>query len=220
MLIVFQNREEAGKLLAQKLGSYRNNNGTLVLAIPRGGVVVGKQIALNLKLPISCVVVKKVGAPNNPELAIGAVSSNGVKYIDWDLAFRSEVEQEYLDKEIKRKQEEVEEREKKLGTKNLELKTENKKIFILVDDGVATGATVLVAIKYIKEKFTVHDSRFTIILAVPVIAKDTYDKLQSEVDRIVALEVTLSFGAVGEFYREFPQVSDEEVIKILKDNRR
>lgn len=207
---MFQNREEAGKLLADRLLNYKKQKETVILAIPRGGVVVARQIADNLSLPLSIVVVKKLGAPGNPELAIGALAPAGVKYINWDLALRSGVEQEYLDREIKDKSKEIKERIKKFQIPHSKFQIKNYKNFILVDDGVATGATTLAAIKYIRY------IQSTIILAVPVIAKETYNKLQTEVDKIVALEVPESFGAVGEFYREFPQVSDGEVIKLLK----
>ncbi|MBI5452060.1 phosphoribosyltransferase [Candidatus Gottesmanbacteria bacterium] len=230
---MFQNRQEAGKLLAERLESYRNNDEVAVLAIPRGGVVVGRQIADKLHISLYLVVVKKLGAPNNPELAIGAVAPYGTKMIDWDLALRLGVEQDYLDEEIKRKQKEVEERQKKFSIFNFQFSNIKKKnIFIIIDDGVATGATISSAIKYIKQISSVYSSSErqrveklyenssrqarTIILAVPVIAKDAYNRLQSEVDKIIALEVPDAFGAVGEFYREFPQVTDEEVIKYLK----
>lgn len=215
---MFQNREEAGKLLSQKLKFYKNSQNAVILAIPRGGVVVGRQIAKILSVPLSIVVVKKLGAPHNPELAIGAIASSGVKYIDWDLVLRSGIEQEYLDQEIKEKGKEVEEREKKfLERSNLRggsTSLKDKKIIILVDDGIATGATTMAAIKYIKEQRT-YNKEQNFILAVPVIAKETYVRLKSEVDNIIALEIPDSFNAVGQFYKDFPQVSDEEAIDLL-----
>lgn len=207
--VVFQNRKEAGILLSQKLDIFHNDlAGALVLAIPRGGVVVGAQIADRLHLPLDIIVIKKLRAPGNSELAIGAVGPNGVQFIDWECALRSEVEQNYLDSELTRKRKEVEERVKKFSTGKWHAR-DYKKI-ILVDDGVATGATVLAALQYIGQKIK-------IILAVPVIAKDMYDTLESEVDKIVALDIPDRFNAVGEFYKEFPQVSDEEVVSILSN---
>lgn len=207
---MFQNRSEAGTLLAEKLREYKNNKEAIVLAIPRGGVIVGRQIANILHLPLSAIVVKKLGAPGNPELAIGAIAPDGVKVVDWELALRVGADQEYLDQEVKRKREELEERIKKLRIANCEL--QRKKIIILIDDGVATGATILAAIKYIKES-----QKSRIMLAVPVIAVDTYDRLKPEVDELVALEIPEFFGAVGQFYSEFPQISDSEVISILSN---
>lgn len=218
---MFQDRSEAGLLLADKLSSYKKHKQAQVLAIPRGGIVIGSQIAKKLSLPLSIIVVKKLGAPGNPELAIGALAPGNVKYIDWDLALRSGVEQEYLETEIKDKSEQIKEREKKFFERsNLprgSTSWEGKKIIILVDDGIATGATTFVAIKYIKQLAIrqLADKKMTIVLAIPVIAKETYNKLQSQVDKIVALEIPDSFAAVGQFYRDFPQVSDEEVIKLL-----
>ncbi len=213
---MFQNREEAGNLLSQKLNFCKNSKDTIILAIPRGGVVVGRQIAKILNLPLSLVVIKKLGAPKNPELAIGAIAPDGVKYIDWKLVERLEIEEEYLDHEIKDKSEEVKEKIKKFKIRNPKSEIRNKKKIILTDDGIATGATTLAAIKYIKhlypKPYTLNPK---IILAVPVIAKDTFDRLKSEVDKIVALEVPGSFKAVGQFYKEFEQIIDEEVIKLL-----
>lgn len=213
-------------MLAQNLQEYKDRGDVIVFAIPRGGVVVGKEIAKILHLPFSVVVVRKLSVPENPELAIGAVAPEGIQVIDEDLVFRLGVGKKYLDEEIKRKRRELQERMERFGIKNLELTIKNKKIMILVDDGVATGATTLAAIRYIK-RLGIKDQGLAkdidrklvskIILAVPVIAKDTYDRLQSEVDKIVASEIPDSFGAVGEFFREFPQVSDEEVKNILSD---
>lgn len=214
--MMFQNREEAGNLLSRKLSEYKALSDCVVLAIPRGGAVVGAQIAAKLSLPLSVVVVKKLGAPGNPELALGAVTQSGIKYIDWELALRSGIKQEYLDKEIALKEKETDEKMKKFRINNLELRIRDKKTIILTDDGVATGATVFAAIKYIKslQPLTTNRQRIT-VLAVPIIAGDTYGKIKPEVDRIVALEVPGSFHAVGQFYREFPQVNDEEVMKLL-----
>lgn len=211
---MFQDRKEAGFLLAEKLKEFKNKKDTLVLAIPRGGVVVGGQIAKILNLPLSLVVVKKLGAPHNPELAIGAITSAGINIIDWELALRLGIEQEYLDKEIQKKRKELKEREKTYNIEHLTNNIKNKKHIILVDDGIATGATTMAAIKYIKEQRT-YNKEQNFILAVPVIAKETYVRLKSEVDNIIALEIPDSFNAVGQFYKEFPQVSDEEIVKLL-----
>ena len=218
---MFKNREEAGHRLTKKLHQYQHNPQVVVVAIPRGGVVVGKVIANDLNIPLTVVVVKKLGAPDNPEMAIGALAPKGVKVINWDLALRIGVEQKYLDEEIKRKSKEVEERMRKFEIRNSKFEINNRiqvlnyKTIILTDDGVATGATVQAAIKFIKESVKGTALSVTLILAVPVIGKDTFDKLKSEADDIVTLEIAQSFTAVGQFYQEFPQVSDEEVEKML-----
>ena len=233
---MFQNRQQAGLLLAKRLKTYESRLDTLVLAIPRGGVVVGAAIAKQFNLPLAVVVVKKLGAPGNSELAIGAIAPDGIKVIDAPMALRLGVDQQYLDEEIERKKKEVQEREKKYKVQSFPPQRDpasggtkftvmNYKIIVLVDDGIATGATVQAALKYINhQKLTTHpsiplragNSQLKTILAVPVIAKDSYDRLKSEVDELIALKVPESFGSVGQFYREFPQVSDEEVKKILE----
>ena len=210
---MFKNRVEAGRILSKKLVKYRRDKNATVLSIPRGGIIVGKELAKNLILPHSHIVVKKLSAPNNSELAIGALAPSGVKVIDWELALRIGVDQEYLDEEIKRKSREAEERMNKFNSP-AGGQISNFKTIILTDDGVATGSTVLAAIKYIKEQRTKNKEQ-KIILAVPVIAQDTYNKLKSEVNEIVALEIPDSFSAVGQFYEEFPQVTDEEVLEII-----
>lgn len=217
---MFQNRQQAGIFLAEKLKEYKNNKDVIILAIPRGGMVVGREIAIKLNILLSVIVVKKLSAPYNPELAIGAVAPDGVKVVDWDLALRVGVEQNYFDREIGKKRGELKERIRKFRMKNSELRMKDEKIIILVDDGVATGATALAAIKYIKEHRSENiEHRTKIILSVPVIARDTYYRLNSEVDELVALEIPESFGAVGQFYREFPQITDDEVINILSNHR-
>ncbi len=218
---MFKNRKEAGQLLGKKLFQYKTFFQSAVLAIPRGGVIVADQIARKLNLPLSVIIVKKLGAPANPELAIGALAPDGVCYFDYDMLSRLVIEEDYLRKEIKEKSQEIKEREKKYQTINIEKQIRNQDLIILVDDGVATGATVLAAVKYIKQKAgSVQSSPISylkIILAVPVIARDTYNQLKSKVDQIIALEIADCFSAVGQFYQEFDQVSDEEVICLLKN---
>lgn len=213
---MMKNRQEAGKLLADELLVYAKSKDAIVLAIPRGGVVVGREIADVLDLPLSAVVVKKLAAPDNPELAIGAVAAGNVKKVDWELAFRLQVNQEYLDEELRRRGKDVEERlaKYKLSESELRFLLQTKKVIIVVDDGVATGATVKAAVAYVR-KLTSSKKDTVIILAVPVIAKDTYDEVQSQVNRIIAIEIPESFRAVGQFYQEFPQVMDEEVNALL-----
>lgn len=205
---MFHNREEAGTLLAAKLIPIASTDAVL-FAITRGGIVVGRILADTLKIPLNAIVVKKLRSVHNPELAIGAILSDGTKFIDWELALRTGIDQEYLDTEIETRKKEASDLEKKYHIKLPFRKKQDTQI-ILADDGIATGATVQAAIRWIKEKIS-----DTIIIAVPVIAEDTYNQLQSEVKRIVAIEIAQQFSAVGQFYEEFPQVTDEEVIKLL-----
>ena len=205
---MFENREEAGRLLASKLLSYRAKK-AVVLGIPRGGVVVAKIIANVLHLPLDIVVVKKIGAPGNPELAIGSVGPKSTVYWDEDLCQRIGVNKAQKSKLKAQKLNELKEREKTLrqGSKQAFLK---KKTAIVVDDGVATGATVMAAALFLR-KNKVEKA----ILAVPVIAQDTLSKVKSYFSEVVYLDAPIEFYAVGQFYREFPQVSDEEVKALL-----
>lgn len=204
---MFTNRREAGRLLAEKIKKQIKE--AIILGITRGGMVLAVEMASLLDLPVYPIIVKKIGASENSELALGALTFQNTVYLDWDLIRNTGSTKDYIDNEIKIKQQEIEELSQKFNPKKPPL-LENKKI-IVVDDGVATGATVKVVIKYLKKK-----KAGKIIIAVPVIARDSYKKLKTQVDNIIALEIPQSFGAVGEFYREFPQVSDEDVIKLLK----
>ncbi len=192
-----------------KLFFYKDKSDIIIWGIPRGGVVVAKVVAQELKKPLDIIVIKKIGAPENPELAIGAVGPSSV-YWDQDLCQRLNVRRAQIRQMAGQKEREQEEREKLLrGDKpypNLKNKTA-----ILVDDGVATGATVLAAYKSLK-KMKVKK----VILATPVIAKDTFLNIKRYFDEVIFLEKPEEFYAVGEFYREFPQVEDEEVIRLLR----
>lgn len=204
---MFASRQQAGELLAQKLQVYQGKK-TIVIGLTRGGVVVAKEISQILDLPLSPLIVKKIGAPGNSELAIGAITVENTSFIDRELVNRIGVSSMYLKKKVKEKQQEIGKLVSQIST--VEQPSFHQKEVIIVDDGVATGATMEVVIKYLKRKKAAK-----IIIAVPVIAKDIYQKLKKEVFNIVALEKPEILGAVGEFYQEFSQVSDEDVIKLL-----
>ncbi len=207
---MFRNREEAGELLAQKLVSVIKNEDVIVLGIPRGGVVVAKEIAKRFDLPLDIVVVKKIGAPTNPELAIGAVGPKATVFWDEILCRHLTISVETKKTLQIEKDKERKAREKLLrGTKPM-LQLKGKTV-IVVDDGVATGATVMTAQRYLKK-----EKAKEIILAIPVVSSDTFIILKEYFDNIVVLRVEDYFSAVGQFYQEFPQVEDDEVIKILK----
>lgn len=206
---MFKDRIEAGKLLAKKLSQYKSED-AVVLGIPRGGMPVAFVISKKLNLPLSLVVTRKIGAPVQKELAIGAVGPGGVKVFDQALIKRLRVDQEYIEKRVEVEKRELKKRIKKFGEKKINLED---KVAILVDDGIATGATVEAAIKYLRKK-----KADKIILAVPVSPKDSLDKLGKLVDKVVVLNTPLEFYAVGQFYRDFPQVSDEEVVQLLQND--
>lgn len=216
---MYTNREEAGLRLAQKLSlrlhsvaQGRRLHDVLVLGIPRGGVVTAYTVAKILKVPLDVIVTRKIGAPNQPELAIGAVGPNGTVILDDRLIEELGVEKKYLNREIRAQRLEVSRRMKKFraGRSPLKLRLRLKTI-ILVDDGIATGATVEAAIKYLR-KVGVKK----IILAVPVAPKDTARRLGSLADDSIVLETPQDFYAVGQFYEDFPQVTDEEVVELLQ----
>lgn len=210
---MFINRQQAGELLAGQLKEYKGKKDVVVLGIPRGGVVVAKIVAQALLAQLDVVILKKVGAPSNPELAIGAVGPGGVVYWDNELCKRLRVTRAERLELRSKKLGELREREKLLRGKRKMITIKNKTV-ILVDDGVATGATVLAGAKFLK-KMKVGK----IILAVPVIAKDTLNHINRYFDEVVFLEIPEEFYAVGQFYQEFPQISDETVIKLLRAER-
>ena len=207
---MFKNREEAGRKLADKLASYRATKNLIVLAIPRGGVVIGKELAQALDCPLEVIITKKIGAPGNSELAVGAVGAIGEPVINEALAERVGADENYLKSQISNLKSEIARREKEFrrGRPKLNLKD---RIVIITDDGVATGATMMAAIEMVRQQ-----NPKKIIVAVPVIALDTLGKIKVLADEVICLDSPLMFFAVGQFYQDFPQISDEEVKEILK----
>lgn len=209
---MLKNREEAGRLLAEKLVDYKDKDGVLVLGIPRGGIPVASELSNKLNLPLDIVVTRKLGAPGQEELAIGAIGPEGVSVFDEDLITRLQVSEEYKKSVIQKEMEEMEERIKKFRGER-EIPNFKDKTVILVDDGIATGATVEAAIKYLKKKEVEK-----IILAVPVAPLENVDELKRLVDEFVAISIPEEFYAVGQFYKDFPQTKDEEVVRLLQNN--
>ncbi len=206
---MFENRLQAGILLAKKLPRVVKDKNIIILALARGGVVVGKVIAQLLNSKLDVLVIRKIGSPLNPELAIGAVAPRNTVYWNKELVRELGISSAFAQELRRGKEKERKEKELLLrGKKPFEILG---KTVILVDDGVATGASVLAA-----RKFLSKENPKSVILAVPVIAKDTMIDLKKEFDSIVSLKVQKIFQAVGEFYKNFPQVEDSEVIKLLK----
>lgn len=185
----------------------------MVLGIPRGGVVTAKAVSDKLKVPLDILVTRKIGAPNQPELALGAVGPEGTLVLDDKLIAELGVEKDYLNKEIKAQRSEVSRRMKKfrVGKLPLKLRLKPKLNIILVDDGIATGATVEAAIKYLRTQKLKR-----IVLAVPVAPSEAGRRLGSLADECIILETPVDFRAVGQFYQYFPQVTDEEVVQLLQ----
>ena len=203
---MFSDRNEAGKLLSEKLADLKGQN-CLVLAIPRGGVVIGDQIASSLGCKLDVIVSKKINPPNHPEYAIGAIMSDGT--IHWNQDMPQYLNHPYFVNEINEKKNEAQRQlEEFRGNSTYDLKD---KTVILTDDGIATGATVFVILKWLAK-----NNPAKIIVASPVIPTSTYEQLKKMSDRIVALLIPTAFYAVSEFYQKFNQVSEKEVKSILK----
>ena len=206
---MFQNRVEAGRKLAENLSAYKGRE-VLVLAIPRGGVVVGYEVAKALGASLDIITPRKIGAPHNPELAIGAVTQDGSVILNPEIVQYLEVPDQYIEQEKRRQIKEIERRMRKYRGDVVYPALEGR-IVILVDDGIATGATVRAAIASVRRQ-----NPSMLILAVPVGARDTIEKLTSEVDIMVCLSTPTPFYAIGQFYRNFEQTTDEEVITLLQ----
>ncbi len=206
---MFIDRSDAGIQLAQRLKKYSGQKSVLVLALPRGGVVTGFEIARALGAPLDVLIVRKIGFPGQPELAIGAVSETGAVVLNESIISSYGVSEDYVRKEISRQKEEISRRVKLYRNGEPISELEGRTI-ILVDDGVATGATVKAAIATLKkEKIT------KLILALPVGPPEAAAELKEMVDDFICLEVPAYFGAVGAFYEDFTQVSDGEVVEML-----
>ena len=206
----FRDRHEAGQLLAKELASLRGRQDLIVLGVPRGGVVVAHEVARALGAPLDVYITRKIGAPYNPELAIGAVASDGTLVLDHNLIERIGVPDSYVQEETARQRQEIKRRLAAYRGSRPEMDVQGKTV-ILVDDGVATGATILASLRALRAQ---HPAQ--LILAVPVAPEDTIQVLSAEADRIVCLYTPDLFWAVGAFYVAFDQTSDAEVIQLLQ----
>lgn len=200
----FFDRQEAGKLLAGKLEKYRNT-ASVILAIPRGGVPVAAEVAERLKLPMDIVLVKKIGHPGNKEYALGAVGLTE-EYLPAD----EDYEADYVKNEISNARNRLQEMRRKFKDDIPFIALKGKNV-IVVDDGIATGKTLLASIRIIKKS-----EPASIIIAVPVISANALEKLGKEVTEIIPLYVPAHFAGVGAFYEHFAQVSDQEVCAIMQ----
>ena len=206
--MLFKDREQAGRQLAEKLQKYKGKD-TLILAIPRGGLVIGFALAKALGAPLDIIVTKKIGYPGDPEYAIGAVGPNKAVIVNEDAA--KDVPKEYIDEQVKEISAAINEKYRKYKGK-VEIPNLKDKIVILTDDGVATGSTIKVSIELIKQQ---HPKK--IVVAIPVGPPETIHEIAQQVDEIICLEQPTTFFAIGAFYDNFPQVEDEEAITYLKE---
>ncbi len=209
--MLYRDRRHAGQELAARLRDLKGRRDLLVLGVPRGGVVVAHQIALALGAPLDVYLAHKLGAPGNPELAIGAISADGQVLVDESLAQAVGADEDYLQAEIARQKREMARRLARYRG-GAPAPTIQDRTVILVDDGAATGATLLAAAKALR----LSNPR-ALIVAVPVASDEAAEKLSAAADRFVCPLVPDFFWAVGAFYQDFDQTTDEEVIRLLHD---
>lgn len=209
----FRDRRDAGRQLARALMGYKGAKDTIVLALPRGGVVLGYEVCLQLRLPLDVLVVRKLGTPLNPELAMGALAETGYRHLNTDVITTYGVTAEQLEAEVGRQQQEIRRRiEKYRGGRALPpLKGQT---VIVVDDGIATGATLYASLAALR---TAKVAR--VVVAVPVAPPEASAELERMVDEAVILETPDWFFGISQFYESFPQVEDEEVIACLETVR-
>ncbi len=210
---IFRNRSEAGKLLAHQLSHFANKKNTLVLALPRGGVPVGYEIAQVLNLPLDIFLVRKLGVPGHEELAFGAIAMGDVIVFNESIVLQLGLDQETIQSVLEKERQVLDERNIKYrGDRPFpDLKDKN---IILVDDGIATGATMRAAITALRQWKCA-----SIIIAVPVASPEIYSQFRALADEIICLATPVSFVAIGSWYTDFSQTTDEEVYRLLgKEN--
>ena len=207
--MIFRDRTEAGQILASKLTKYVNQVDTVILALPRGGVPVAYEIGKELGLPIDVFVVRKLGVPGHEELAMGAIASGGVRHINRDVVDQLRIESETIDVASRREQKEIERRERLYRGQRPPVDVRNKTV-ILVDDGLATGSTMRAAIAALRQHRPAR-----IVVAVPTAAPQTCSEIADEVDEIICAATPETFYAVGQWYQEFSQTTDDEVRELL-----
>ena len=208
--MLFQDRFEAGRFLASKLTQFANRPDVVVLALPRGGVPVGFEVAKALNAPLDVFVVRKLGLPGQPELAMGAIASGGVRVLNQDVVRALGIPDELIDAVAAKEQSEVERREREYRDGRPPLDVRGRTV-ILVDDGLATGSSMRVAAAALRQKQPAQ-----IVVAVPVASAATCAEFQSEVDKVICAVTPEPFWAVGQWYRDFSQTTDEEVRDLLR----
>ncbi len=207
----FRSRADAGEALADRLAKVEGHGGpVLILGIPRGGVILAEVVSRRLGAGFDIVIPRKLGAPGNEELAVGAVMEDGTEYINRYLVTALRLQQEYLEHEKARQAAEIKRRSAAYRSPGMPYRIEGKTV-VLVDDGVATGATVIAAARWVRKQ-----KPDTLVIAVPVAPAQTVEALRHEADAVIVLEMPTDFGAVGEFYEEFNPVTDEQVMDIMR----
>jgi putative phosphoribosyl transferase len=201
----FRDRTEAGELLAEKLTSYANKPDAIVLALPRGGVPVGAQVARKLGVPLDVFVVRKLGLPGHPELAMGAIATGGVRVFNGDVINSMRIPDEVINAVTALEFEELKRREQSYRDDLPRPEIEGRTV-IIVDDGIATGSTMVAAVAALRQL-----GAGRIVVAAPTIARSTCDYLRKIADDVVAVIMPEEFYGVGQWYEDFSQTTDEEV---------
>jgi putative phosphoribosyl transferase len=208
--MLFQDRFQAGRLLASKLSYLANRPDVVVLALPRGGVPVGYEVAKALNTPLDVFVVRKLGVPGHKELAMGAIASGGVRVLNENVIRKLGIPNEVVETVAEEEKRELERREREYRDGRPPIEIRGRTV-ILVDDGLATGSSMRVAVLALRKKNPAQ-----IIVAVPVAAPATCAEFESEVDQVICAVTPEPFWAVGQWYTDFSQTSDEEVRDLLR----
>jgi predicted phosphoribosyltransferase len=209
---MFENRLAAGERLGERLAE-RDFGADVVLGIPRGGLPVARPVADALGVPLDVVVASKIGAPGNPELALGAIAADGSVWLNDTLIDRLGVDEEYLDREREREATAASEKEARYRGAGVIPDFEGS-VVILVDDGLATGATAVACLRQLQEAGAER-----VVFAAPVGSQSALSRTERDADEVVCLDTPANFGAVGQFYRSFDQVPDEEALRYLDRDR-
>jgi putative phosphoribosyl transferase len=210
----FQDRTDAGRLLAKKLSHYADRKDVLILGMPRGGVPVAFEVAKSLRVPLDVFIVRKLGVPGHEELAMGAIASGGIRVLNDTVIRSTRISEAVIDAVTERERVELERRELAYrGHRSTPVVRE--KTVILVDDGIATGSTMLAAVAALKQQQPAR-----IVVAAPAAPVESCDELQQVVDELVVIARPDPFYSVGQSYEIFGQTSDEQVQELLRDTSR
>ena len=207
----FRNRRDAGRILASYLAQYADRPDVVILALPRGGVPVGFELAQALRAPLDVIVVRKLGVPGHEELAMGAIASGGVRILNGDVIQMLGIRPETIEGVAEQEQQELARREGAYRGHRGPAAVKGRTV-ILVDDGLATGSTMRAAVAALR---TMHPAR--IVIAVPTAASETCRELKAEADDVVCAMTPVPFFGVGQWYDDFSQTTDEEVHRLLQD---
>lgn len=209
MTLAFRDRAHAGRVLAERLDEYHSDPNALVLALPRGGVPVGFEVARHLHVPLDVFVVRKLGVPGREELAMGAIASGGARVLNDDVIGHLAIAPDIVQEVAKRESREVERREAEYRGNRPRLNVHNR-ILILVDDGLATGSTMRAALAALRPQ---HPR--AIVVAVPVAAAPTRDEFRRLADQVICVAAPDGFSSVSQWYDDFSQTTDDEVRRLL-----